>query len=144
MCQENIELVRRKYEAWNRGDIATLIALTHPDFQWVEPPEIVGATDGSGREEYGRYLRSFYEVWEEFRWEPEDFRSAGDLLLVHVCEIGRGRLSGALVQQHFVHVWTIRDGRSVRMERYVDEREALARMWSHERTAWVVAEMQAA
>ncbi len=143
MCREHVELVRRKYEAWNRGDIETLIALTHPDFQWVEPPEIVGATNGSGRKEYERYLRSFYEVWEEFRWEPEEFRSAGDLLVVHVREIGRGKLSGALVQQRFVHVWTIRDGRSVRMERYVDQREAFASVLSRGRRSSATARQAA-
>ena len=130
MSHDDIALVRRKYEAWNRGDVSGLIELTHPDFQWVDPPEIVGATGGRGRREFANYLRSFFEVWEEFRWEPEEFRQAGDLLLVVVLESGRGKLSGARVEQRFVHVWTIRDGRPVRMERYVDEREALERAWA--------------
>lgn len=135
MSHDDIEVIRRQYDAWNRGDISELIRLTHPDFRWVEPPEIVGAEGGAGRNEFEDYLRSFFEVWEEFRWEPREFQRAGELLLVTVFEVGRGRLSGALVGQLFVHVWEIRDGRSIRMERYVDERQALERVWAHAQAA---------
>ena len=135
MSEGHIELVRRTYAAWNRGDISGLIELTHPDFQWVEPREIVGASGGRGRPGFERYLRSFSEVWQEFSWHPETFRHAGDLLLVVVREVGRGRLSGARVEQRLAHLWTIRNGRSVRMERYVDQRQALARLSAGERLA---------
>jgi ketosteroid isomerase-like protein len=128
MSQQQIALVRRKYEAWNRGDISAVIDLTEPDFQWVEPREIVGISGGRGRGGFARYLRGLFEVWEEYRWQPEEFRLVGDVLLVRVLEIGRGKLSGAYVQQRFVHLWTIRNGRSMRLERYIDEREALQRL----------------
>ncbi len=128
MHQENVELVRKGYDAWNRGDIAAAVALAHPDFEWVAPPDLVGARGGRGRADFGRYLRSFSEVWDEFRCEPKGFWSAGDTVLVLVRETGRGKLSGARVHHHLVHVWTIRDGRVTRMEGHVERPDTLERL----------------
>jgi uncharacterized protein len=124
-----IELVRRGYEAWNRGDITAVTALAHRDFEWTNPPEIVGAHGGTGRDEFARYLRSISEVWDDFRCEPEEFRRVGDLLLVVVREGGRGKLSGAPVEHRLVHVWTFRDGKAVRLEGFVHTRDALQRLF---------------
>jgi ketosteroid isomerase-like protein len=34
MSQENVELVRQVYEAWNRGDLEWLLNHTTPDFEF--------------------------------------------------------------------------------------------------------------
>jgi ketosteroid isomerase-like protein len=124
----NIELIRRGYSAWNRGDIEAAVELASVDFEWVAPADLVGARGGRGREEFGRYLRSFTEVWEDFRCEPEQFWSAGDTVLVLVRETGQGKLSGARVHHHLIHVWTLRDGRAVRMEGHVERQGTLERL----------------
>jgi hypothetical protein len=132
---EELELIRRGYDAWNRGDIRAVIDLTHPDFRWDDPPEIVGARGGKGRRAFERYLRSFAQVWDVLRCEPEEYWTAGELLLVVVTGGGRGKRSGAWVERRFFHVWTIRDGRAARMEGYVEEHDALERLKSARRPA---------
>ena len=126
--EPNVTLIRSGYAAWNRGDIDAVVAITDDDFEWVAPPDLVGARGGSGREDFATYLRSFSEVWDDFRCEPEQFWSAGDTVLVLVRETGRGKLSGARVHHHLVHVWTVRDGRVKRMEGHVERPDTLERL----------------
>jgi ketosteroid isomerase-like protein len=119
------EVVRRAYAAWNCGDLRGVVQLTHPDFEWGDPPEIVDARGGSGRKAFEDYLRRLAHVWDELRWKPEEFWTAGELLLVVVTGVGRGKRSGAVVTGRFFHVWRVEDGRARRMDGYMDERDAL-------------------
>ena len=128
MQNHNVERIRAGYEAWNRGDYDEVVALADSDFEWVAPPDLVGARGGRGRDDFARYLRSFSEVWDDFRCEPQEFWSAGDTVLVLVRETGRGKLSGARVHHHLVHVWTFRRGRAVRMEGHVERPDTLERL----------------
>ena len=69
-----ISVVSRGYEAWNRGDVGSVLELVHPDFAWSDPPDVGGARGGVGRGDFGAYLESFDQAWDEFRCEPEEFR----------------------------------------------------------------------
>ena len=125
----HIDLVRRGYEALNRGDIASVVDLVHPEFEWTNPPEMVGSRGGTGRLEFGRYLRGLAETWDDFHCHPEEFHVAGDLLVVVVREGGRGTISGAPVDHRLVHVWTIHDGEATRLEVFVHTPDALERLY---------------
>jgi ketosteroid isomerase-like protein len=35
MSNENVELIRRAYEAYSRGDVATMLRLVDPDLEWT-------------------------------------------------------------------------------------------------------------
>ena len=118
---DQIRIVSRGYEALNRGDIPGVLELVHPDFEWSDPPDVVGARGGVGRGDFAAYLESLGQAWDEFRCEPEEFRIAGDALVVIVREGGRGKLSGATVEHRLVHVWRFREGRAVSLEAYAEE-----------------------
>jgi ketosteroid isomerase-like protein len=117
---EKIAIVSRGYEAWNRGDIESVLELVHPDFAWSDPPEVVGTRGGVGRDDFRLYLRSLTQAWDGFRCEPVEFRVAGDTLVVVVREGGRGKLSGAVVEHRLIHVWRFRDGQAVSLQAHVD------------------------
>jgi len=56
------------------------------------------------------------EVWEEFRIEPDEFVDGGDRVVVIGRRVGKGKGSGIEVQQPVTHVFTLHDGRVVRVE----------------------------
>jgi ketosteroid isomerase-like protein len=56
------------------------------------------------------------EVWEEFRLEPDEFVDGGDRVVVIGRWVGKGRGSGIEVQRPVAHVFTLHDGRVVRVE----------------------------
>jgi ketosteroid isomerase-like protein len=37
MSQENVEIVRRAYDAWNREDLDAFLSIVHPDAEWSGP-----------------------------------------------------------------------------------------------------------
>jgi ketosteroid isomerase-like protein len=123
--EDQIGVVSRGYEALNRGDIDSVMELVAPEFAWRDPPEVVGSGGGSGRSAFALYLRGFAQAWDEFRCEPEEFRRAGDALVVIVRERGRGKLSGAVVEHKLIHVWRFRAGMAVSLQAFVDAGEAL-------------------
>ncbi len=77
-----------------------------------------------GHDGIRRWFESAYEVLEEIRIQPEKFIEAGDRVVVPVRMIGRGRGSGIEAEQRVTQVWTLRNGRVVKMNSYADEKTA--------------------
>jgi ketosteroid isomerase-like protein len=127
MSQENVELVRKGYDAMLEGGIEAALAYIDPQFEMDLPPEIGPEPQVvRGHEALRRWFETAMEVLEEFRIEPEEFIDAGEQVVVPVRILGRGRTSGIEAVQRVTQVWTIRDGLSVRMDSYVDTESALA------------------
>jgi ketosteroid isomerase-like protein len=45
MSQENVEVVRRGFEAMSSGDLPQMLAFTHPDFEVKIPSEVSAEPD---------------------------------------------------------------------------------------------------
>jgi len=126
MSQENVELVRRLNDLYNTRDFDELGKLMEPDFVWemsrVEMPDSVRHAGLTA-------LRRFVDTWDEGfasdHVEVEEMFDAGDRVLVVIHHSGRGRTSGIEVDQRYAMVWTLRDGRAVRMDMYPTRDEAL-------------------
>ena len=72
-------------------------------------------------------MSAVYEAFDDYRPEIEQIRDAGDgRVLVLAVEHGRGRGSGAEVQAaKTAHLWTLRDGKAVRLDLFLDRERAL-------------------
>jgi ketosteroid isomerase-like protein len=65
-------------------------------------------------------------AWEDFRAEATDFIDAGSDTVVVLNHIrGRGKGSGAVVEADTASVWTLRDGKVVRLALYWNTARAL-------------------
>ena len=124
MSEENVEIVRRLYEAMNAGELEATSELIHPDAEWI-PDSRVGEGPVRGRENVIRFFTDRAEMFDEFRTEPERFWETGDKILVFVRVTGRGGASGAEFDIRIGHLWTLRDGVVVRGEGYGNRDEAL-------------------
>jgi ketosteroid isomerase-like protein len=66
------------------------------------------------------------DAWAEFRIEEaERFVDAGDRVIVIETRGGRGSGSGVEVDLRLAVIWTLRKGKVVRIETYIDAQEAL-------------------
>ena len=97
MSEENVELVRRMYEAYHGGDAEG--ALAHFD------PEVVadhsgrlGGEIGHGREGLRRIITEWVGTFEEFREEVVEIRDLGRFVYVVATQRGRGKGSGVDVE----------------------------------------------
>ena len=125
MSRENVEIVRMGYEAWNRGDLDQIGRMTDDSFEWREASEVPGAGTRRGRAEFDHYLRSFRRFWREFEIEPIEIRALGDRVLAVVIERARSAHGDLEVSQSFVHLWTLREGKAVRLEGFFEAAAAL-------------------
>jgi ketosteroid isomerase-like protein len=127
MSQENVEVVRRGYAAWEKTGSLDFEFLD-PEIEWRGPREFPDLAEPRfGHDGVTEYLATLNEAFEDYRMGPEEFIDAGDdRVLVFSREGGRGKGSGAEVQTHpTAHLWTIRDGKAIRMESYWERAEAL-------------------
>ena len=131
MSQENVEIVRRAYEAFNRGGIDACISegLWSPEVVWdVTPTGIPGLGTYRGREEVKRF---FEDDWfstfpfEEWEVKLEEVIDAGDRIIGMSRQHGRGATSGVMAELELAQVSTLRDGLVVRIDNYVDRAKAL-------------------
>jgi ketosteroid isomerase-like protein len=119
MSQENVELVRRIYEAWGREESARdFIA---EDIEYVNPSYAVESGTRRGRASF-RVVR---ETYGDFKVRVERYVDAGEEVVVLAQYKGSGGGSGVPVSGEHGYVWTVRDGQAVRFQWFQSHREAL-------------------
>ena len=126
MSQNNVDLVRRGYDAWNSGDIDAVISLVHPDVEWVGYTHIPESGNLRGRDEVRAWLERFLDAWEEMDVQIVEVIEAEDKVAALVSLTGRGKGSGVEVKGGVdAHVWTILDGNVVAVTLYQGTTDAL-------------------
>jgi ketosteroid isomerase-like protein len=126
MSRQNVEAVRQGFEAINSGNVADILALVHPDFEAVIPPELSAEPDTyRGHEGLRHYFQSFEEVMDEIRFQPERFWDLGETVVVAIRVTAKGKETGIPVEQRVTQVWTMRDGKAMRVQAYPTPSEAL-------------------
>jgi ketosteroid isomerase-like protein len=130
MSQENVELVRRLYEWMAAGDTDRAFEAYAPEIEWdvTRAPwllELGFAPIVRGQDELRRSLKGWLDAWESIEYRPAELVDAGDHVVAFVDVTARGRASGVNVAYDHPQVWTIRDGKVVRMRVFADRAQAL-------------------
>ena len=76
MSQENVEVVRRMYEAFHAGDTDGALACFDPDVV-VDFSRRADGRVGHGREYLNQIIASWLGAWEEWREEIDEIRDLG-------------------------------------------------------------------
>jgi ketosteroid isomerase-like protein len=119
-----LEIVRRAYDAFERGDLDAVMADMHPDIVWEQ---------AQGLEHGGVYrgLEAVREAifdpldrdwWDAFSAAPDEFLVADDGTAVVVLGRYRGvaKATGRELDVPFLHLWTVREGKAVRFRQFLD------------------------
>ncbi len=123
MSRENIETVRRVYEAFNCRDLAGVLDLFDADFEWVPDGRALDQAV-TGREGVERYFGDLIE-FVDARVEPEEYFDKDDQVICFVRVRTRGQASGAEIDIEIAHVWTFRGKMPVRGDAYAERGKAL-------------------
>ena len=128
MSEENVEIVRRVYEAAARRDPATVLALYDPEVE-LDPSRLqtVGLFDRvyHGHDGLRSFFREWHEAWEGIEYDYDELIDAGERVISVVTRHGRGRASGAEVEWPLALVWTIRKGKVIRVVWFPTRADAL-------------------
>jgi ketosteroid isomerase-like protein len=133
MARENVEIVRRVFEAFqkgmDRGDLGAWFDSEYvaDDAEWIPPTELPGfAASYCGREGFLDFMRTWTEQFDGWSVELERLIDAGDDRVVGLFrQSATGKESGALVDLHVGLVYELDAGRVIRMRNYVDPAEAI-------------------
>ena len=77
MSQENVELVRRAYEAWNEGGAEATQEFWADDVEWHDPPNLPDSRVVRGRTAVAGYLTDQVSVVGDMKVTPVDVRTRG-------------------------------------------------------------------
>jgi ketosteroid isomerase-like protein len=126
MSGRNLEIIREGFDALSEGGVDALMPLIHPEFEMTTPANLAAEPDTyRGPEGVRRYFDSFYDAMDEVRFEPGEFREAGERVIAQSTLIARGRATGIEAKQEVVLVWTLRDELVIRVEVFATLDEAL-------------------
>src|SRR4051794_31918623 len=124
MSQENAEIVRSAYDHLNRGDVEGLIDLCDDDFLMDMSERVFNPDTYRGHDDIRRFYEGVRSVWESYRWNVEETRVVGDVVVAMLhCE-AQGH-EGPKVDWRVAWLWNFRDGRPVSLRFYRDRAHAL-------------------
>jgi ketosteroid isomerase-like protein len=127
MTDKNEELIRRAYEAYSRGDSATILQLVDPDLEWTyldpsfEDPEPQVC---HGRHELATALQRQAE--HQLTSKLEEVAARGDQVMVAVRTPGVDAIRVRKADDRDYAVFTVREGRIVALRDCRDRQEARA------------------
>ena len=127
MSQENVDLVRRTIDLFNKREISRALEEVSDDFE-MDWSNSIGPLKGisRGRQEVLKRWASYIDAWDAVRWEPEEFIEVDEERLIVVVHAEmRGRASGVPVEATAAQLWTFSDGRGQRIKLYQSKAEAL-------------------
>jgi len=126
MSEESVELVRRAYEAFNRGDLDGALAVLASDFEYTPSGAIPGVTETHrGPDGFKRFVGWLLDQFDDVRFEISDVIGHDDQLVYRHTIRGRGKQSGAETSWDVWQVVRFRDGKAVRAHAYTTREEAL-------------------
>ena len=130
MSRENVELVLKAFEAFNRGDLASFLSVWHPEGEYrAAITQAVEGEAGVFRGHIGlrEWWDELHDLYDDLGTEIVDVRDQGEQVVVVFVIRGRGKGSGIEVPggQELAQVVTVRAGAVVGARDYFSRTEAL-------------------
>lgn len=122
---ENVEIVRRVIDTWNRGDFEAWIELFDSECEFRPLRAQLERQPYRGHDGLRQFEQDLAQDWEQVRFALTDVREAGGHVVVLARFHGRGRASGAEIDIPIGVVGTVREGKIAEARMFSDPDEAL-------------------
>lgn len=120
MPKEEIEAVRRIYDAMSRWDVEALAHSVTHDFELNLPESVPFGGTRHGYDGVEAFASVFRDHVDGPWAEPDELFDSDDALVVLGRLRGRGKQSGRGFEVPFAHAWTFTDGVPSRCRAYYD------------------------
>ena len=128
MSQQNVEIVRRVSDAYNRRDVEAMLDDLHPEIEWHPWLQIQfggGATVYRGHQGVRNGIRDGEDAFSEVQTELSDVRAIGERVVAIGRLRGRGKESGAITESAIAWIVEFKSGKVIRVREYLDPKQAL-------------------
>ena len=120
MSQENVDLVRSAYEAYNRRDPEAVMACFDPDIDWHVPDSLVWGDHVRGLEAVGRFFEGLKPyMGDDHRAEVDALIDAGDRVVALVHHRGTAP-GGSSYDVPSIMLWTAGGGKLTALYEQLD------------------------
>src|SRR4051794_5818093 len=124
MSEENVETVRRMYEAFHRGDADS--TLTYFDTEvMVDASVRVDGGIGRGHDALSAIITKWIGAFDDWQEDIEEMRGLGNRVLVISTQRGRGKGSGIEIETRYAVLYEIEGGKITRLTLYLNPAAAL-------------------
>jgi ketosteroid isomerase-like protein len=125
MSQENVELVQRLYEAWQRDGFGVVPELMDPEIEWVNPSYAVEPGIRNGYDGFAAAADALLSVYQDYRVAARTIYDAGDRVAVTVRVSTRSLGNDVPIEADRGYVFDVRDGKVLRFAWFNDPAEAI-------------------
>ena len=125
MSEENVELVRRGHEAFRDSGEEAIFEYLDADIDVTPVEDLLDTGTFHGHDGFRRFFQTMREAFGDFTWEPQEFLDQGDHVVVATRFVAEGRGSGAPVEAMIYNVWTVQQGKAVRVRGFLSRSDAL-------------------
>ena len=121
---DNVTLMKGFYDAFDRGDIPTVLGAMSPGIKWYEAesnPYMPSGEPWVGPDAIlNNLIMRIGAEWDGFAVHPKSFYGAGDSVIVEARYSGTYKATGKTMDTQVCHVWDIKEGKLTRFQQYVD------------------------
>lgn len=121
--QENVKVVQQMCAAFEQGNIPFLLDLLAEDVEWFvagSPKDVPLAGTYHGRAQVAQIFSIVGESLELQQFKAQEFIAQGDQVVVLGHALGSIRSTSHAVKYDWVHVYTLRDSKTIRFREYLD------------------------
>jgi ketosteroid isomerase-like protein len=119
---QNIEKIKKVYEAFTNRDINAILNLLSPDVEWGEPDNPYNPAAGTrhGHKGFLEWLEVGRQSEEIVVLEPKKFLTDNDTVAVVGYTKCIAKPTGKSYETDFVHLVTLKDGKIIRFQEFFD------------------------
>ena len=125
MSQENVEIVRSLYEAWQRDGFGVVPELMDPDIEWVNPSYAVEPGTRHGYDEFAAAAQAVLNVYGDYRVSAIQAYDTGDRVAVRARVAARSKVTAYPSTPERGYVFDLRHGKVIRFAWFNNPVEAL-------------------
>jgi ketosteroid isomerase-like protein len=121
-AEQNIQSAQAGYAAFQRGNIAGILAQLDESIEWITPamPGMPGSGVKHGHAGVLEFFQAVSECWDFQAFEPREYIASGDLVAVQGSYRATARKTGMQAESPWVMVWRFRNGKCVQFQEYTD------------------------
>src|SRR4051812_38486561 len=125
MSQENVEIIRRMYEAFHAGDAEGALSSFDQNVLVDTGNARPDLSVGKGRRYLDAVVGSWAAAWDEWHDEVAEMRDLGNRVLVISVQRGKGKGSGLDVEARYAILYDVAGGAITSVRMYGTVAEAL-------------------
>ena len=120
--EQNVQVVKQVYDAFQRGDIETLLSHVSDEIVFVIPGPSQMPTAGNWRGVAGmrQFFARFYESVEFKEFNVRDYVASGDRVITLGDYVGLIKRNTKTVASEWAMSWRLRDGKVVEFREFND------------------------